>query len=147
MSIEIIGVKATIENLSRINQRLSNMDGAMKKATTVVTASAKRKAPVDTGLLRASITPSVKSSGKETIGIVGSNVKYAPFMELGTRPHFPPIAALETWARRHGMSAYVVCRAIARRGLRARRYLGRALDENVRRISRIFADEVKRIVK
>jgi hypothetical protein len=39
--------------------------------------------------------------------------------------HFPPSAALNLWARNHGIpSGYLVARAIARRGgLRARRWL------------------------
>ena len=71
-------------------------------------------------------------------GIVGSNVVYAPFMELGTRPHWPPRSALEVWARRHGTTAFLVCRAIARRGTKARRFLQRAVEENERRIHQLF---------
>jgi HK97 gp10 family phage protein len=145
-TIQVQGISETIQYLNGVFQQLSNMQRGMQKATLVVTRSAKQNSPVDIGLLRASITPSVSSSGNTTTGVVGSNVKYAPFMELGTRPHWPPLAALEVWARRHGTTAYVVARAIARRGLKARRYLGRALEDNTRKIIKIFRDEVRRII-
>lgn len=62
------------------------MLNAMRDATMVVTGSAKAFAPVDTGRLRASITPDVRVEGAENvIGVVGSNVAYAPYVELGTR--------------------------------------------------------------
>ena len=41
--------------------------------------------PVDTGRLRASLTPKIARSGKELRGIVGTNVVYAPFQEAGTK--------------------------------------------------------------
>lgn len=54
---------------------------ALQKACLVVEAKAKEKCPVGrTGLLRSSITTQVE--GLE--GAIGSNVAYAPFVELGT---------------------------------------------------------------
>lgn len=147
MQVEIRGLNETIDNLTRIDQQLKDTTEPMRQATLVVAGSAKRNAPVDTGVLRASITPSVESRSNETVGVVGSNIKYAPFMELGTRPHWPPLTALATWARRHGTTAYVVARAIARRGLKARRYLGRALEDNQDRIVRIFQNYVKKVIR
>lgn len=146
MKLTITGAEETIEYLQVADKKLSRMEVPMRQATALVTASAKRYAPVDTGLLRGSITPSVSVGATEIKGVVGSNVKYAPFMELGTRPHWPPISALETWARRHGMVAFLVARAIARRGLKARKFLQRAFDENRGRIVQIFKDEVNRII-
>jgi hypothetical protein len=34
-------------------------------------------------------------------------VKYAPAVEFGTKPHFPPPKALEGWVRRKGISARI----------------------------------------
>jgi len=110
------------------------MLGAMRDASMYVMADARKLAPVDTGRLRASILPDVRLSGSEIIGVVGSNVVYAPFVELGTRPHWPPPGALATWARRHGMSEFVVMRAIAMRGTKARRFLQGGFEANKQRI-------------
>jgi phage gpG-like protein len=119
---------------------------AMKRATLVVQRDAKINAPVDTGRLRASITPDIRAFGGEVVGVVGSNVIYAPFQELPVRPHWPPLAALETWARRHGTTAYVVARAIARRGLPGKRFLQRAFEDNREKIKEILEKGVKGIV-
>lgn len=147
MEIVISGTAATIQNLKRIDGELSNLDAPMRQATLLVAGDARRNAPIDTGRLRASIVPEVTHSGNEIVGVVDSNVAYAPFMELGTRPHWPPIGALEVWARRHGTTAFLVARAIARRGLRARRYLQRALEDNVDRIIRLFTEHISKTVR
>lgn len=121
---------------------------AMRDATLIVSATAKRTgyAPVDTGRLRASITPEVRQHGPTVQGVVGSNVVYAPYMELGTRPHFPPLQALEPWARRHGMKAWHVALSIARKGTKARRYLRRALEDNAAKIFNKIGRAVNKIV-
>jgi HK97 gp10 family phage protein len=102
---------------------------AMRSVTLEVERQAKHNAPVDTGRLRASIIPDVVSQGNTVLGIVGSNVVYAPYMEFGTKPHWPPLAALEVWARRHHTSAFLVARAISQRGLKPRRFLRDAFDK------------------
>lgn len=145
MEIEIRGVNETVDRLTTINERLDNPGPAMQEATAVLTSAARRNAPVDQGVLRASILPSVTSGG--WVGVVGSNLAYAPAQELGTGPFWPPIQALEAWARRHGTVAFLVARAISRRGIRARRFLQRALDDNVQRVIRIFIDYVAKVAK
>lgn len=145
-------VKGAIEAQRKAEQVMRDLHGspmveAMRNAALIVQRDAMVNAPVDTGRLRASITPDVRMAGNDVIGVVGSNVIHAPFMELGTRPHWPPISALETWARRHGMNAYVVARAIARRGLKARRYLQRAFEDNRTRILEAIERGVRGIVE
>lgn len=55
---------------------------------------------------------------------IGPEAPYGPYVEYGTKPHFPPPDALEGWARRHGFdSAWPICMAINKRGLKARPYL------------------------
>lgn len=147
VTIESRGLNEAIDNLNRMGHELGHMTGAMQQSTLVVTRSAKQNAPVDRGVTRASITPSVESRGNETVGVVGSNLMSALVMEVGARPHWPPLAALEVWARRHGTTAFLVARAIARRGIKARRYLQRALDDNTARIVKIFNDSVGKIVR
>lgn len=147
MQIEIHGLNETITKLAQTEQGLVDVSEPMRQATLIVAGAAKRDAPVDRGVTRASITPDVESRGNETVGVVGSNLVSALMMERGTRPHWPPLAALETWAQRHGTTAYLVARAIARRGLKARRFLQRALEDNQARIIRLFNDYVKRVIR
>jgi hypothetical protein len=110
---------------------------------------------VDTGRLRASIATEVRSDGflgSGLVAAVGSNVIYAPHMELGTgtfagrKRHYPPPSALATWARRHGTNAWAVAAAIGRRGgLRPRRFLRGALEANRAQIIRILDRRVTEI--
>lgn len=149
MDLSIFGVRRVMRSLRKASDGLSGhpLAWGMRQATMLVARAARILAPVDTGRLRASITPEVEMWGNEVIGVVGSNVAYAPFMELGTRPHWPPISALEVWARRHGVSAYLVARAIARRGLAPRKYLERALRQSAARVYRLIGHAVTRIVE
>jgi phage gpG-like protein len=150
LRLELKGLR---EEQARMTQIVADLHGepflqGMRNATLLVTRDAKRYAPVDTGRLRASITPEVRVSGPTTVqGIVGSNVSYAPFVELGTKPHWPPVGALATWARRHGTVAYLVARAISRRGTKAVKYLERAFTENISRIVGYLDAAVQGIIR
>ena len=56
----------------------------MAKAAFMVEGEAKRLCPVDTGRLRASIASRVETEDSEIVGIIGTNVEYAPAQEFGT---------------------------------------------------------------
>lgn len=121
--IEVRGLK---ELQKKSIQMVKDLEGtpmlrAMQKATLWVTADAKRppNMPVDTGRLRASVTPKIKQSSLLGIsrvrGIVGSNVEYAPYQELGTI------------------------------FMKGRFFLLRSLQKNQERIAILFGNVVKRI--
>lgn len=54
------------------------------RRTIKVERAAKQGCPVDTGRLRSSIAYRIEG-GNEVVGIVGTSVEYAPFVEFGTR--------------------------------------------------------------
>ncbi|WP_373117212.1 HK97-gp10 family putative phage morphogenesis protein [Collinsella aerofaciens] len=60
---------------------------ALEEVGLVAEGYAKRACPVDTGRLRNSITHIVDEDGKCVI--IGTNVEYAPYVELGTRRQKP----------------------------------------------------------
>ena len=150
-SADIQGLRETAE---KMEQPVRDLRGepllqGMRDATLLVQGTARTLAPVDTGRLRASIMPEVRSdplTGSIT-GVVGSNVDYAPYVELGTKPHFPPLAALEVWAARHGTTARAVAMAIARRGTKAVKYLQNAVEQNESKIVALIGDAVSKIVE
>jgi len=74
---------------------------------------------------------------------IGPEAPYGPHIEFGTKPHFPPPDALESWARHHGFdSAWPICKIIAKRGIKARPYLLPAFLA----IEREFFNRIKEIL-
>lgn len=71
---------------------------ALEEVGLVAEGYAKRACPVDTGRLRNSITHIVNEDGK--CAIIGTNVEYAPYVELGTR-HQKPQPYLKPAAEDH----------------------------------------------
>lgn len=135
--------------------RKAMRDGLMQASLYLLgEVKAAREMPVDTGNLRASMRYEVGSvDGVPLWAAVGTNVEYAPYMEYGTgllcdgpnpsgRRHWPPAAALDVWARRHGFeSGAQVAVAIGRRGgLRPRRFLRNSFDRSQQRIVRILRE-------
>lgn len=85
--------------------------------------------------LESTIQPSEKAQG------------YAAALEYGSRPHWPPISALQGWADRHGIPVWAVARKIAREGTEARPYWQPAyedLDRYVQGELSDFAEELLR---
>lgn len=81
-------------------QIANSMNQAMAKALSEIglmaEGYAKQQCPVDTGRLRNSITNTLNVEGKEVY--IGTNVEYAPYVELGTssqkaQPFLRPAAA------------------------------------------------------
>lgn len=140
------------ETQAKITKALKDLQGppmveAMRDAVLMVQRDARKAAPVFSGELRASILPEIRTQGNEVVGAVGSQVRHALYMEKGTRPHFPPVAALQSWARRHNTVAFLIARAISRRGLKPRKFLQGAYDENKEKIIKKLESAVKKIAQ
>lgn len=75
---------ADIKFTSNVNDILRHMEKGKRNALTAIGATAetyaKKATPVDTGRLRNSISHSVDGEA----AYIGSNVEYAPYVELGT---------------------------------------------------------------
>lgn len=87
IDVEVTGIIEVQRKMTQIATDLYGvpMVDAFRRASLLVTRDARINAPVDTGRLRASITPEVIADETMMQGIVGSNVTYAPYQELGTR--------------------------------------------------------------
>ena len=150
MSVEFEGYEETLEDLQQMQEQFAGgniMLAAMRDAALLVAREAKTLAPVDTGRLRASITPDAYKTRDGYEGVVGSNVLYAPYVEFGTRPHWPPPGALVPWAPRHGMSEGTARYIIGTRGTKAHPYLIPAVENNVQGIARILERAVDKVIK
>jgi hypothetical protein len=127
ITVKVTGLAAAhgaIRRLARIApERLSL---AVAESAINIHRNVVRSAPVDTGILRGSYKWEFEPGSNRLTGVVYSDSKYAPYVEFGTRPHWPPIAPLEDWARRHGMppgSGFLIARAISIRGTRPQPHL------------------------
>lgn len=146
-----VDIRGLQELQQKVDQVVTDLHGrpmlnGMRRATLLVVTDAKKLVPVDTGRLRSSITPEIRAEGNNVIGVAGSNVLYAPYVETGTKPHFPPPAALRVWASRHGVSAHAVAISISRRGTKGVHYMQRAFDQNQGRIKALIGNAVEEIV-
>lgn len=72
--------KSNVPTVKRITQNA--VDRALEKMGGTAETHAKRYCPVDTGRLKNSITHK-RSTSEENTEIVGTNVEYAPYVELG----------------------------------------------------------------
>lgn len=125
----------------------------LSAAGLILQREAQKRAPVDRGELRKGIYWKLSS---DTAVEVGSRAKHTPWMEYGTgllndhpswpkQRHAPPVGALAGWAKRKGVSAGAVAAAIARRGgLKPRRFLRGALEDNQAKVVKIVAASVRK---
>ena len=110
---------------------------AMTEATLLVQREWQENLPRVSGLTARSITSDVASTPAGVLGVV----------ELGTRPHMPPVAAIEPWVKAVlGISepkevkrvAFLVARKIAREGTPAQHPMSRAVQSTEGQVIAMF---------
>ena len=143
-----ISIKVTNDNTSKI---LKDLSGATLRAMEMIGLNAEKYAkalcPVGTpestgkkgyigGTLRNSITHVVNDGENKSV-TVGSNVVYAPFVELGTGPHFQAPPEWEKFApyikKGGGHGGYV----------RPRPYLKPAIQDHLKEYEEIIKSELQ----
>ena len=80
--VRVVLDQAAIERLLTSEQ--GPVGKELTRRTIKVDRAAKQNAPVDTGRLRSSITWRLGRDSQGLLGIVGTNVQYAPYVEFGT---------------------------------------------------------------
>lgn len=111
------------------------------------------------GLLRGSVTHALMgeaiADGRGVAGKVYSPLNYALPVELGTKPHFPPIEPLRDWVEKKlGVPehesrsvAFLVARKIASKGTKGAKMFTSALAKNAGQVNAILARRVARIAR
>lgn len=125
--------------------------GRITQAVMLLERAVKLLTPVGAGPihLRDTIFQKVQISGVAVSGILGSPAKYGEAVEMGTKPHFPPIAPIEFWVEKKlgitGKSArsvaFCIARAISKRGTEKAEMFGKGFEENEAEVIRIL-DEI-----
>ena len=135
---------AVILNLDRLLSKFDNLQDIdltepLNKACLLVENDAKRKCPVDTGQLRASITHEVEGQ----TGIVGTNVEYAPYVEYGTGIYARDGNGRQTpWSYQDAEGNWH-----RTRGHKPQPFLEPSLLENENEIKRLFEEAIEEGVK
>lgn len=135
-----------IENLDKLISKLEKLDDvnqAMEQACILVENEAKIKCPVDNGLLRNSITHYIEDNPNELVGVVGTNVEYAPYVEFGTGIYSSlGNGRQDRWKYKDAKGEWH-----STIGQHPQPYLQPALEENRRKIEKMFKEQIKKGVK
>lgn len=126
----------------------------MHEATLLLQREAQENMPKVSGITARSLTSDVASTPAGVLGIVGSSQPSAVFIELGTKPHTPPVEAMEPWVRavlgirdpkEVKRVAFLVARKIARQGTEPQRPLERATLATEGQIVAMFENAAAKI--
>lgn len=127
---------------------------AMWAAVQHLEAEVKERTPTAHGTLRASVFGEARIEPDGVLGVVGSPLLHAPYVELGTKPHWPPVDALVDWVRvKFGVSeetelrrvAFLVARKISVSGTPAAGMFHSAAVANDQQIERPFELAAERL--
>lgn len=133
---------------------IEELTPAALEASLLLEREVKEGTPAAAGTLRESVTSRVQRIPEGVLGITGTALSYAIPVELGTRPHMPPVQPIIDWAKlKLGVSpeeaervGYAVARTIALRGTPAFGMFHRAFAANRGQVERIFERAARRIV-
>lgn len=144
--VKLIGFKEFAKSLGASNSLIEKHGrDAILDSIAKIDSTAKANVTVDTGKLKKSI----KHNLKRTSGEVVVDSKYGAAIEFGTRPHFPPVAPLEAWAKRKlGRSGlgFVVARKIAQKGTKAQPFFNPAINDSIIFLENRFRSALEAII-
>lgn len=175
-------LKRVLDSAGRLDDKIyAPLHRAMNDAVKQLEAKAKDNITANnslaSGQLRQGITSEVTITPREITGVVraqaqGANgYNYAPAVEYGTRPHWPPLEPLVEWVRlKHLAGSYsvkshrrlggavrrldedtqlarAIQRKIARRGTKARPFMEPAFENKKDDLARLIENGVERAVQ
>lgn len=157
-------ISVEVEGADELNEKLTKLPRLTKEQTAealnrtildiqnrLIDNTTKQQA-IDTGHLRDSwhIQPATKTNLTAKVGTT-LVPHYAPDIEYGTKPHFPPPQALMPWVQRKlhvgheraASVAHLIARKIARTGTKARPIFRPAVSY----AAHLLANEINRLAK
>lgn len=132
-----VEVKLQWNGDAKIKEMQFAMERALIRSVNLIQKDAKLKAPVDEGNLRASIVTMTDALG--LIGIVSTNLEYAPYIEFGTG-RFVAGGRTTPWVYKHPKYGFI--RTV---GHKAQPFLRPAKAENKENIRKIFIQEGSKV--
>ena len=149
IKVQVKGLDELIRNFDTASDQFTTV---MKSALTTSVKSIRKRALLeskgskDTGKLQRNIRQEVRG----LVGSVTAGSKHSIFIEEGTKPHFPPVAPLEAWAKRKlGKSGlgFVIARKIAREGTEAQPFMQPAADKSKSDVNKFFNNAVDDLIR
>ncbi len=162
-SVELPDLRALQKDIERVGETaMPRLKFGLEQFLSFVADKARLKCPVKTGHLQSSITHQIsKSTDRAIEGRVGSNVDYAPYVELGTgiygprktpiRPKNKKVLAWvvrgprpttpEGWRQACREGRAVLVKEV--QGMKPRPYLLPALTENIERLVEFLKKALK----
>lgn len=157
-SIDLSGMRTLQAALARNPAVVrEELEAAVTEADLLLEREVSERAPVGAGGasgFKGSIYHLEEIGDSKAIGLVSTSVAYAVPVEIGTRPHFPPIEPLIDWVKaKFGISgekeargaAFAVARKIAARGTKEQRPFGLTFQAMSDQVNAIFDRAAARI--
>jgi hypothetical protein len=154
MTIEFVVPKTPLFDGTASKVITEELDRAMNSSVLHLKGQILPIVPVNSGILRQGVATSVTGESVAMVGRVFDPVAYALPVELGSRPHFPPIAPIALWVRRKlGISderearsvAFLIARKISRVGTKPREFFKRGFEAGKGRCVSFFDQANARI--
>ncbi len=144
--IEIINKSKALKDKERNKIVEQHIEMALTESIHYLTREVLDRTPQGvTNTLYGSITasPEVRDEfGNEKIAVMGTSVTHGIPVEFGTKPHWPPVEALFSWAKEKlgdPDAAYAVRAKIAKEGTEGVHMFEEALKEGEPEVKAIFA--------
>jgi hypothetical protein len=118
------------------------------EALLILESEIKKETPVGAGPihLRDTVFQKVQTSGESVWGMVATPAKYGEPVEMGTKPHFPPIGPIQFWVEKKlgydgkeaRSVAFLIARAISKRGTKGHKMFGNSMEKRHADVTRIL---------
>lgn len=97
---------------------------ALKNSANLVEQREHKEAPEG---VTGKLNKSIKQFVTEIAATIGPdhNLKYPIYVEKGTKPHMPPVSAIQAWADAKGINAWALAKSISKKGTQANPFVER----------------------
>ncbi len=155
-------IKVDLKDLEELTKKYPEVSKDVRiskitEAVNLLEAAVKKRTPYGAGPihLRDEIFSKVSASGKKVAGLVGVSMVHGEPVEKGTKPHFPPTGPIQFWVERKlgiggseaASVAFLIARAISRRGTKGAKMFERGFEENEARVMRILEEIPEEILR
>lgn len=155
ISIQLTGLDAVISGWEKAPQMMADeLAKFAEGAALFMQGEIQERTPAAAGLLKQSFIASDAARLSDgVIATVGTSLNYAVPVELGTKPHMPPVQAIADWVKvKLGIGgpagekiAWAIARKISKVGTKGAHMVQKAFDAGKPEVERQFAATIERI--